>query len=83
MDFCHPFPYTGNVFGLGIREHKEYIVTCKSCRRDVPVGVRDFPFHSIDVTCPLCGGKDSYRPSDVTTGCPNPLVAKQAKAAVR
>jgi predicted RNA-binding Zn-ribbon protein involved in translation (DUF1610 family) len=68
------------VFGLRNREHKEYIVTCKGCRRDVPAGVRKFPFQSIDVSCPLCGEQNAYRPSDVSLGFANSLVAKQAKA---
>jgi len=33
-------------------------------RCDVPAGVKDFPFKSIVVTCPLCGEQRQYLPSE-------------------
>ena len=38
------FPTPGN--------RKTFVVTCKRCRRDIPSGVRKFPFQSITVDCP-------------------------------
>jgi RNase P subunit RPR2 len=63
-----------------MQERKQFIVTCKDCRRDVPSGVKEFPFQSIVVTCPLCKEKRRYLPSEVFLGRPNHLVDKQAKA---
>ena len=48
-------------FGFQIREHKQFVVTCKQCRRDVPSGREEFPFQSITVECPLCGELRQYR----------------------
>ena len=66
--------------GFGIQERKQFVVECKRCRRDVPSGVKDFPFQSITVACPLCGELRRYLPSEVFLGRLHPLVAKQAKA---
>jgi endogenous inhibitor of DNA gyrase (YacG/DUF329 family) len=65
---------------FGIQERKLFIVECNGCQRDVPSGVKEFPFQSIVVTCPLCGEQRRYRPSEVFLGRPNQLVAKQAAA---
>ena len=63
-----------------MQERKQFIVTCKDCRRDVPSGVKEFPFKSIAVTCPLCKEPGRYLPSEVFLGRPKHLVDKQAKA---
>ena len=42
-------------FGFLVIERRLFVVTCKKCRRDVPSGVKEFPFQSITVECPLCG----------------------------
>jgi RNase P subunit RPR2 len=47
-----------------MQERKQFIVTCKDCHRDVPFGAKEFPFHSIEVTCPLCGELRRYLPSE-------------------
>jgi hypothetical protein len=65
---------------FGIQERKLFVVECKRCRRDVLAGVREFPFQSIIVACPLCGELRRYLPSEVLLGRPNHLVAKQARA---
>jgi hypothetical protein len=62
---------------------KVFVVTCKRCRRDIQSGVREFPFHSITVGCPLCGELRRYLPSEVFLGKPHHLVAKQARSQVR
>ena len=41
---------------------KTLVVCCKRCHRDVPSGVREFPFQSIAVECPLCGELRRYLP---------------------
>jgi hypothetical protein len=66
-----------------MQARKQFVVTCKRCRRDVPSGAAKFPFQSIVVTCPLCGEQRKYLPSEVFQGQPNRLVAKQANAEVR
>lgn len=63
-----------------MQERKQFVVNCKDCSQDVPSGVKEFPFQSIVVTCPLCGEQRRYRPSEVFLGRPNQLVAKQAAA---
>jgi hypothetical protein len=57
---------------------KSFVVSCKRCRREVPSGVREFPFQSIVVCCPLCGELRRYLPSEVFLGKPHVLVGKQA-----
>src|ERR1035441_3353900 len=49
---------------------KTFVVTCKQCRRDVPTGLREFPFQPINVECPLCGELRRYLPSEVFLGRP-------------
>jgi hypothetical protein len=66
-----------------MQDRKQFVVECKSCRLDVPAGVKEFPFHrslSRDVACPLCGEQHRYLPSEMIMVPPNPLVAKQAQA---
>jgi hypothetical protein len=66
-------------FGFPILERKQFVVTCKRCRRDVPAGVKEFPFQPIVVFCPLCGELRRFLPSEVFLGQPNSLVSKQAR----
>ena len=76
----HIFAYTRRMsFGFPILERKQFVVTCKRCRRDVPAGVREFPFQPIVVSCPLCGEMRRFLPSEVFLGQPNVLVSKQAR----
>jgi hypothetical protein len=58
---------------------KTFVVTCKRCRRDVPSGVKEFPFQSITVECPLCGELRRYLPSEVSLGRPDQLVTRQQR----
>jgi hypothetical protein len=67
--------------GFGIQQRKIFVVACKRCRREVPSGVREFPFQSITVDCPLCGELRRYLPSEVFLGRAHPLVGKQDKTA--
>lgn len=39
-------------FGFPILERKQFVVSYKRCRCDVPAGLREFPFQSIVVNCP-------------------------------
>lgn len=71
------FAYAGSMFG-SISGSKSFVVTCKRCRREVPSGVKQFPFQSIVVPCPLCGELRRYLPSEVFLGKPHALVGKQA-----
>jgi hypothetical protein len=66
-----------NVMSLGIQGRKQFVVECKRCSRDVPVGVKEFPFQSLMVTCPLCDEQHRYLPSEVFQGRPHDLVGKQ------
>ena len=66
-------------FGFPSPERKQFVVACKRCRRDLPTGVREFPFQPIVVTCPLCGELRRYLPSEVFLGLPNILVSRQAR----
>ena len=68
---------------FGIQELKLFVVECKRCRRDIPAGVKEFPFQPLVVTCPLCGEQRRYLPSEVLLGRPNHLIAKQARAGER
>ena len=70
-------------FGFPVIERKLFVVTCKLCRRDVPTGVREFPFQSIVVWCPLCGELRRYLPSEVFLGKPDPLVQPQRRTGGR
>jgi hypothetical protein len=65
------------MFG-SIPTSKVFVVTCKRCRREVPSGVREFPFQSIVVSCPLCDELRRYLPSEVFLGRVHPLVGKEA-----
>jgi hypothetical protein len=65
------------MFG-SITTSKGFVVTCKRCRRDVPSGVKEFPFQPIVVSCPLCGELRRYLPSEVFLGKVHALVGKQA-----
>ena len=58
---------------------KTFVVTCKRCRRDVPSGLREFPFQSITVECPLCSELRRYLPSEVFLGRPDALVTRQQR----
>jgi hypothetical protein len=62
---------------------KIFVVTCKRCRRDVPSGVREFPFQSITVECPLGGEPRRYLPSEVFLGRPDQLVTRQQRTVGR
>jgi hypothetical protein len=75
------FAYRCSVMAFGIQERKQFIIECKRCQCGVPAGIREFPFQSIVVTCPLCGEQRRYLPSEILLGRPNHLVAKQARAA--
>jgi hypothetical protein len=66
------------MFG-SITTSKGFVESCKRCRRDVPSGVREFPFQSIVVSCPLCGELRRYLPSEVFLGNAHALVSKQAQ----
>jgi hypothetical protein len=66
-----------------MQERKQFVVTCKLCRRDVPSGVREFPFQSITVECPLCSEPRRYLPSEVFLGRPDQLVTRQQRAGGR
>jgi hypothetical protein len=55
MDFRLLFAYSDSAMAFGIQERKLFVVECKRCRRDVPAGVKEFPFQPLVVTCPLCG----------------------------
>jgi len=62
---------------------KTYVVTCKRCRRDVPSGLREFPFQSITIECPLCGEQRRYLPSEVFLGRSDQLVVHQQRIGSR
>ena len=74
------FRYTASVTAFGIQEREQFVVTCKRCRRDIPAGVKVFPFQSIIIACPLCGEQRRYWPSEVLLGRPHHPVEKQARA---
>jgi len=65
--------------GFQVGEHKQFVVTCKLCRRDVPAGVDTFPIRSLVSACPLCGEQRRYLPSEVFLGKPRGLVSRQTK----
>jgi hypothetical protein len=56
---------------FGVQERKRFAVECKRCRRDVPAGVKEFPFQSLIVACPLCDDQQRYLPSQVFLGRPD------------
>lgn len=61
----------------GATVKKCFVVDCKRCRRDIPTGLREFPFQSVTVTCPLCGEVRKYLPSEIALGRPHALVGKK------
>jgi hypothetical protein len=71
------------VIAFGFQEKKQFVVLCKRCRRDVPIGVKEFPFQSLVVMCPLCDERHKYLPSEVFLGRPNDLVGKQPPMSAR
>jgi RNase P subunit RPR2 len=62
-----------------MQERKQFAVTCKDCHQAVPTGVKEFPFHSIEVTCPLCGELRRYVPSEVFLGRPDQLAIRKQR----
>ena len=62
---------------------KTFVVTCKPCRRDVPSGVKEFPFQSITVECPLCKEVRRYCPSEVILGRTDQLVTRKRRVGGR
>jgi RNase P subunit RPR2 len=66
-----------------MQERKQFVVTCKDCHRAVPSGVKEFPFKSIAVTCPLCGELRQYRPSEIFLGRPDQIVVHQRRTGGR
>jgi hypothetical protein len=66
----------------GPTNRKQFVVACKRCRHNVPTGVSDFPFQSIEVECRLCGERRRYLPSEVFLGKPDHLVVHQIKTEV-
>jgi len=70
----------GLLVGFLTPNRKQFVVTCKRCRRDVPCGIGEFPFQSITVTCFLCGEQRKHLPSEVFLGLQNHLVTKQTRA---
>ncbi len=58
-------------------------MTCRSCHRDVPIGVKEFPYHSILVECCLCGETQRYRPSDMVLAIPHRLVLRRERLEAR
>lgn len=82
LDVRPPFAYDIGMFE-GSATRKLFVVTCKRCKRDVPAGVSEFPFHSITVECCLCGDQRLFRPSEVFVGKADHLVAPSASAKKR
>lgn len=56
------------MFGSNLAQRPSFVVECKGCRKNVPAGVKDPPWESIVVACPLCEAKFQYRPSEVSYG---------------
>ena len=61
----------------GPANRKTFVVTCKTCRRDIPTGLDEFPFQFVTVVCPLCGEPRRYRPSETFLGRVDQLVVHQ------
>lgn len=57
----------------GGSKDEQFIVHCTECRRNVPIGMKEFPFHSVSVVCNLCGANRQYRPSEIRFGVPDKL----------
>ena len=62
----------------GPSNRRQFVVTCKRCHLEVPSGVKEFPFHSIVVTCSLCGEQRQYLPSEVILGRPHQPETRRA-----
>ena len=76
MDFRKIFAYAVPMF-QGPTSRKTFVAVCKLCRRQVPVGMDEFPFQSVIVECCLCGEKRRYLPSEIFLGKPDHLVSQQ------
>ena len=66
-----------------MQKRKQFVVTCKECRRAVPTGAKGFPFQSITVECLLCGELRRYLPSEVFLGRPDRLVSRKPRTGGR
>jgi len=80
ISLTYDFGHHNSSVGFVMQERKRFVVTCKDCQRAISTGAKEFPFHSIEVTCPLCGEKHRYLPSQVILGKPNELAAKKQRA---
>jgi hypothetical protein len=76
------FAYDPGMF-QGPANRETFVVTCKRCRRDAPIGLKEFPFQSISVECCLCGEVRRYLPSEIFLGRPDHLVAHQHRTGGR
>ncbi len=77
------FANAGFTMAFGFQERKQFVVAYRRRQREVPAGVKEFPFKSIAVKCPLCGEQRQYLPLEIFLGRLNNLVAKHARAGVR
>jgi hypothetical protein len=57
-----------------------FLVTCKGCRRNIPIRMSEFPFRAFSVDCCLCGQRGRYLPSQVQHGLPDRLVQENDAA---
>jgi hypothetical protein len=64
-------------------KRRRFTVTCRCCRRVVPIGRKEFPFHSVPIICRLCGETYSYRPSEIALRLPHALVRQQDRLELR
>jgi hypothetical protein len=62
------FAYTGCVWNLPQARHCDYTVKCKGCSENIPAPVGTMPDTWIVATCPLCGVRRYYLPTDIFKG---------------
>jgi RNase P subunit RPR2 len=80
IGLIYDFGHNNSSVGFVMQKREQFVVTCKDCQRAIPTGAKEFPFHSVEVTCPLCGKQHRYLPSEVILGRPNELAAKKLRA---
>ena len=83
IGLIYDFGHNNSSAGFVMQERKQFVVTCKDCHRAVPSGAKEFPFHSIELTCPLCGEPRRYLPSEIFLSRPDRLVTRQQRAGDR
>jgi len=62
------FAYNSFVFDLPPSRFCDYTIRCKGCGENIPAPVETMPDYWVITTCPLCGERRRYLPSEIFSG---------------